>query len=282
MSQLTGNILVVEDEHGIRLFLEHLLQRDGHRVVLAANGEEALPLINVDLDLAILDLNLGKGLSGLDVLEEIRRRAPATEVILLTGNGTLETAVAALREGAHDYLFKPCQAKQLRESVSSGLHKRLRRRQQASLFEQLEQNLSLLAAFKNDALETQEPTTAVPSPTQPPAKATNSTEPETTPQTLRHGRVLIDKVRHTVSISNDPLELSPLEFDILTYLVEQAPRVVSPQDIMQTIHGYDISASEASDVVRTNIYRIRQKIKQLGDNYHIIRTVRGVGYTLEG
>ncbi|MCA9980579.1 MAG: response regulator, partial [Anaerolineales bacterium] len=154
MSQLklTGTILVVEDEYGIRLFLEHLLQRDGHTVVLAENGETAIPLIDTSLDLAILDLNLGKGLSGLDVLQEIRQRAPDTEVILLTGHGTLETAVTALREGAHDYLFKPCQAKQLRASVASGLQKRFRVRQQNNLFNQLEQNLSLLTALNNDTL----------------------------------------------------------------------------------------------------------------------------------
>ncbi len=278
MRHLVGNILVVEDEYGIRLFLEHLLRRDGHTVVLADSGEAAIPLINHELDLAILDLNLGKGMSGIDVLQEIRQHAPETEVVLLTGHGTLETAVAALREGAHDYLFKPCEARQIRASIASGLQKRFRLREQDSILTKLEQNLSLLSAFKS---ESQSPPPAI---ARPPLPDDVLKESETKPeaeQKIQHGRVTIDKIRHTIHLKNTLLELSSLEFDILTYLTEQAPRVVSPQDIVQAIHGYDdISAVEASDVIRTNIYRIRQKIRQIDDSTPFIRTVRGVGYTL--
>lgn len=277
MSHLVGNILIVEDEYGIRLFLEHLLRRDGHTVVLADSGEAAIPLINQELDLAILDLNLGKGMSGIDVLQEIRQHAPETEVVLLTGHGTLETAVAALREGAHDYLFKPCEAKQIRASIASALQKRFRLRQQDSILTRLEQNLSLLSAFKSESQSSPTiPRPPLPSDTQ--AERENEAEAE---KKIQHGRVTIDKIRHTIHLKNTLLELSSLEFDILTYLTEQAPRVVSPQDIVQAIHGYDdISAVEASDVVRSNIYRIRQKIRQIDDSTPFIRTVRGVGYTL--
>ena len=137
----TAKILVMDDELSIRLFLEKTLTRDGHEVVTAASGEEALELIaSQTFDLALLDLKL-KGIGGMEVLAALRERSPDTIVIILTAQASLETAVGALRQGAHDYLFKPCKTFQLRESIQKGLAKRQQALQQRALLQQLEQHL---------------------------------------------------------------------------------------------------------------------------------------------
>lgn len=137
----TAKILVMDDELSIRLFLEKTLTRDGHMVVTAASGEEALELIaGQTFDLALLDLKL-TGIGGLEVLAALREQAPDTVVIILTAQASLESAVAALRQGAHDYLFKPCQTFQLRQSIQQGLAKRQQALQQRGLLQHLEQHL---------------------------------------------------------------------------------------------------------------------------------------------
>ncbi len=120
------DILIVDDEAGIRFFLEEALSRDGHRVVSVESGEAALERIALQtFDLAIIDLNM-KGMSGMELLAALRRQSPQTIAIILTAHASLGTAVEALRQGAHDYLFKPCKTDDLRKSIRSGLLKRHR------------------------------------------------------------------------------------------------------------------------------------------------------------
>jgi signal transduction histidine kinase len=119
-----ATILVVDDESGIRFFLEEIFTRDGYQVVTVDSGEAALERIAAqEFDLALIDLKM-KGIGGIDVLTALRRQSPDTAAIILTAHGSMETAVEALRYGAHDYLFKPCEADELRESVRTGLLKR--------------------------------------------------------------------------------------------------------------------------------------------------------------
>jgi len=102
-----AHILVVDDEAGVRFFLEQLLERDGHQVVAVESGEAALECIAAqEFDLVLVDLRL-QGIGGMDVLAAVRDTAPDTPVIVLTAHASLESAMEALRQGAHDYLFKP-------------------------------------------------------------------------------------------------------------------------------------------------------------------------------
>jgi DNA-binding response OmpR family regulator len=252
-------LLVVDDEQYIRFFLERLLTREGYKVVTASEGTAALAALPQGFDLALLDINLGRGPNGLDILDAIHQSYPEMVVILLTGQGTLETAVAALRRGAHDYLLKPCMADEIRKSVRQGLAKRQSQHKQASLIAQLEQQLSTtLAEIRNVS-------PSIPVPSRP--------HPLASPLT-------IDKERYTAKINSQLLVLTPVEFNILAYLVEQAPQVVTPQQIVYATHQYRTDALEASTIVRSHIYRLRQKIKEAGHAHELIRTVRGVGYAI--
>ncbi len=156
--------LVVDDEAGIRLFIQKTLQRVEHSVVTAATGEQALELLReTPFDLAILDLHLGGKVDGLRVLEAIRWRWPDTVVIILTAHGSLESAMTAIREGVDRYLLKPVTPKELRAVVEETLKGRLER-----LESPLETDVSVellrrgpfsvdlqkhIAFFKDEALE---------------------------------------------------------------------------------------------------------------------------------
>jgi len=132
--------LVVDDEEGIRFFLKETLHRAGHVVVTASSGEEALGQLRESaFDLVMLDLMLGGRVDGLRVLEAVRWRWPETVVIILTAHGSLESAMAAIREGVDGYLLKPVEPHELRQAVQEAMERRqmLGRSREARKKEQL-------------------------------------------------------------------------------------------------------------------------------------------------
>jgi len=100
-------LLIADDEKNIREGLAAGLELAGYEVVTAVDGDDALKrFLKGDIDLVISDLRM-PGLSGIELLEKIQTEIPGTPVILLTGHGTVETAVEAIRLGAWDFLTKP-------------------------------------------------------------------------------------------------------------------------------------------------------------------------------
>lgn len=277
-------ILIVDDEIGIRLTLEDILVRDGHQVITADSGLAALDLIAAQtFDLALLDLNLGD-ISGTEVLAALHRQSPDTIAIMLTAYGSLETAVEALRQGAHDYLFKPCPTVDLRESIRQGLLKRQRAKRQRQLLKQLGQffvnTLDDIQEIveEDSALYVKNPETNRPNEAIIPAANESITrQPE---RFLKYGPLIVDKARHIITLNDHLLELSPTEFSILAYLISEAPRVVPPQELIRQVQGYNSELWEASETVRSHISHIRQKVKQAGTHANIIQTVRSIGYTI--
>jgi two-component system response regulator PilR (NtrC family) len=104
---MSDRILVADDEKGIRESLGQVLREEGYEVVLAADGNEAVRAIDaMEIDLAILDLKM-PGVDGMGVMARAREVSPQTFVIIITAYASIETAVAALHQGAHDYVIKP-------------------------------------------------------------------------------------------------------------------------------------------------------------------------------
>ena len=117
-------LVVADDEKNIREGLAEFLENDGYRALMAADGEEAIRLVDSgDIDLVITDLRMPK-LSGTDLLSRIASRYPGLPVIVLTGHGTIEDAVAAMRAGAFDFLTKPVNLEHLSILVKRALETR--------------------------------------------------------------------------------------------------------------------------------------------------------------
>ena len=115
------SILVVDDEPNIRRLLSFKLSRAGYEVATAESGEEALDgLSSASPDLILLDLRL-PGMQGLDVLERLGQCAPELPVIVLTAQGSVETAVSAMKRGARDFLTKPLELPRLEVAVKNAL-----------------------------------------------------------------------------------------------------------------------------------------------------------------
>ncbi len=117
----TPHILVVDDELGMREFLEVLLTREGYRVTLSDSGRDAIKKIGKgDYDLVLTDIRLGD-VTGLDILRAAKARREETAVILISAYATTETAVEAMNEGAYDYVPKPFDNEELKETLRRAL-----------------------------------------------------------------------------------------------------------------------------------------------------------------
>jgi DNA-binding NtrC family response regulator len=124
-------LLIVDDDEDLRQDLSQLFRKLGHHVTAVSNGEDAL--VKADqtrFDVALLDLHL-PGISGIDLLVQLKERQPELEALMLTAHSSIETAVQAMKRGAYDYLTKPFRAADLEIHVQKAFEKvRLQRREQ--------------------------------------------------------------------------------------------------------------------------------------------------------
>jgi len=128
-SQEHERILVVDDDEFVCNSLKWLLLDEGYRVEVAVDGRSALEILSKQsFDLVLTDLMM-PDVDGLAVLREVKHSAPNTAVIILTGYGTLEAAMAALNDGAYDFLTKPCDDGEMKYKIQGALEqKHLRER----------------------------------------------------------------------------------------------------------------------------------------------------------
>ena len=122
-----ANVLLVDDEtEFVETFSERLELRN-LRILKAFNGEEALQVLakNQDLEIVILDVKM-PGMNGIETLVEIKKKYPLVEVIMLSGHADVESAIDGMKQGAFDYLMKPCDMDQIVAKVTEAAAKKRR------------------------------------------------------------------------------------------------------------------------------------------------------------
>ena len=130
-------ILIVDDERSMQEFLEILLRKEGYEVATAGDvGSALLALESDDFDLVISDIQMPDR-SGLDLLRSLRQAQPEVVVIMITAFATTETAIAAMKEGAYDYITKPFKVDEIKIVVGKALEKKLLASENARLRHEL-------------------------------------------------------------------------------------------------------------------------------------------------
>lgn len=128
------SVLLVDDDATFRQVMANELTRLGYQIEAVGSGEEAIRRIgSLEPEVVLLDLRL-PGMNGLDVLKSIHANSPATEVVMLTGHGSIDTAIEAIRIGAFDYVVKPCPLDELHIRIQRAIERRSLR-QRANLLE---------------------------------------------------------------------------------------------------------------------------------------------------
>ena len=117
----TATLLVVDDDEGNRDTLEHMLSKEGFRVLQASSGDEGLDIVRRERPAVVLtDLKM-PGMDGVALLKATKELSPSTEVVLMTAYGTVETAVEAMKEGAYDFITKPFKRHQVLKTLRNAV-----------------------------------------------------------------------------------------------------------------------------------------------------------------
>ena len=268
MTQELYRLLVVDDEDTTRQSLAHILRLEGYQVETANGGQAAIQmLVQNNFDLVLLDLKM-PGMDGLEVLRYITRLASSTptlhatqqqpSVIMLTAHGSLESAIEALRQGAHDYLLKPSSPEQILNSVAQGLHARSAQIQQNSRLHELEQ------AQKQSEER---------------GKGTRTA----THPALYHlpHEITYDPTRREIKHYDKVILLTPTEGKLIKVLLDNPGYVFNHRELVLLVQGYDTKEWEAPEVLRPLVSRLRRKLHQLPGGDSWIMSIRGTGYVFE-
>ncbi|HLU25555.1 MAG TPA: sigma-54 dependent transcriptional regulator [Longimicrobiales bacterium] len=141
-----ARILVVDDEEGIRRVLRQLLEYEGHEVRVAGGGAEALEIFaEMRPDLTFLDVKMAR-MDGLEVLGRMRELDPTAVVVMISGHGTIETAVEATRRGAYDFLEKPLDTDRILLTIRNALRHRGLAEENARLRGQIESRYEIVGS----------------------------------------------------------------------------------------------------------------------------------------
>jgi len=250
-----ARVLVVDDESSMRATLDEILSGEGFEVITAAGGEAALATLRQEpVDLMLLDLRM-PGMNGLEVTEQAQRIAPDTMIVILTAHGTLDSAITAMRQGAFDYLLKPCAPPEIVAAVRRGLSHRTQRIRQRDLITLMQRAIQEL---------------------QIPSASAGGTE---TPERFIQSRgISLDLQRHVANARGELLDLTLTEFKLLAYLMQRPDQVISPRELVSSVQGYEADEHEARAIIRVHIRRLRQKLEPNPDSPEYILNVRGVGY----
>ncbi|CAM4219007.1 response regulator YycF [Paenibacillus alkaliterrae] len=243
-----GKILVVDDEQPIADILKFNLEKEGHQVICAFDGGEAVRLAFEEKpDLILLDLMLPVK-DGMDVCREVRTRLQMP-IIMLTAKDTEIDKVLGLELGADDYVTKPFSTRELLARVKAHL-----RRQQKPA--------AATAGLSGASSGT--------------SAADTPAEPE--PQGFKLFNLFIDTDMYVVYKDGEPLDLTHREYELVYYMARNSGKVMTREHLLQAVWGFEYFGDVRT--VDVTIRRLREKIEDDPSRPEYIMTRRGLGYMM--
>jgi DNA-binding response OmpR family regulator len=279
------SVLLVEDDAKLRRTLGTWISHAGYDVTPAPDGETAVRLlVAASFDVIVSDIVMG-GLDGLGVLQAAGRLRPPPAVILLTGQGTLESAMAALRAGAFDYLLKPCNGSELLARIAAAAAHVDAQRQLRAALELLTfsavgaGSLPVTSSGVYGAVHTSGYSTGpgarsgagpglmpgaiaplvLPAPAPLPRAAAQGA-PAEPDQVIVFGDLEVGPSRLQVSFEGRPVALTRIEYALLRHLVERQGQVCRYGELAFASHKLALDDGEARDLLRTHLQNLRSKL----------------------
>ena len=254
-----ARILIVDDDEATRKSLTEILRYEKYDVLSADAGETAVEaLVSNEIDLMLLDIRM-VGMDGIEVLKKAKEISPDTQVVMLTGHGSMETAIEALRYEAHDYLLNPPSRQEVLSSVARGLAQRDETKRKRMLLGQIEDSVVQLKDVEGI--------------TAPP-------KPKRQVVPLPEG-VSLDLARREMWRGPTKERLTPTEGKLLEIFVTNWGRVMSHSNLVFLVQGYEVPEWEAPVFLRPLISRLRRKLSSFPRGEKWISSVRGIGYVFD-
>ena len=262
------SILVVDDDFNLRQSLSYLLKKAGYSVTVSGDPVEALCILKSGpFDLIFLDLKMPK-MDGLALLIDIRKLYKNVPVFILTAHATLNTAIEALRQGASDYFIKPFKPEGILKRVNEVLYKMSQIRRRYEIEDQFVSLSCELRSLDNADRFVSQPELP---------KIIQLTDPS---RLLQRGSFVVDLHGQLATLDNERLKLSPTGLMYLSVLLRRSPEAVSYEELVHEVQGYNISRSEARNIARWQIYKLRKVVEPDPENPCYVLNVRCYGYRL--
>lgn len=275
MSDSPARVLVVDDEAAIQYAISKSLQKLGYAVDSAGTGEDALAFLKTqEYDVVLTDIRM-PGISGVELLAQVREMYPDTSVVMMTGYADLDAAVESLRLGATDYLRKPSSNKDIRESVEKGIYRAQSMRKRRKLLTAIQSNLEELSstAFEDKPKDSTPMEEAE-------DRASDHLPPVTALYAIELGALTLYPGRYQIELHGHLIDLTPTEFDLLMYLATHRGRVVPCSELVREVRNHIADEEEAREVIRPHISNLRRKVKLNQQEIDLVVNVRGMGYRL--
>jgi DNA-binding response OmpR family regulator len=276
-SDTMPRILVVDDEAYLRQALAHALALEQFEVLEADSGEAALAYVLAGrCDMVLLDLAL-PDLYGTEVMDQARQAYPHLPMIVLTGHATVESAIAAVRADAVDYLLKPVSIRAVVETVRQVWKKAMAEQRQRALLETMRVAFQLEAGEAPEREERGKGKREAHPPTPFPQIVYKRQEAEPSPVGValdreRRQAVIHANGRHTVGLTES-------EEAILGCLLDHPEKVFSCRELVRRALGYvEEDEFTAQTLIRPYISRLRKKVEPDPEHPRWIQTIRGRGY----
>ncbi|RPA65474.1 DNA-binding response regulator [Aerococcus agrisoli] len=248
-------VLIVDDEQSILTLLKYSLEKEGYEVIQAEDGQTGFDIaMKDDLDFIILDLMLPK-MDGMDVCKNLRLNKVNTPILMLTAKDDELERIIGLELGADDYMTKPFSPRE----VLARMKAILRRASYSS---------SNVVVEKND--EKHEITLT---------KDSVGNYKDEDVEIIRAGDIEIHVNDYVVYVRGESIEMTPKEFELLTYMARRVNRTLSREQLLQKLWRFDYAGE--TRIVDVHVSHLREKIELDTKNPEYIITVRGFGYKFE-
>jgi DNA-binding response OmpR family regulator len=259
-----ARILIVDDERHIRAAVLHALSLAGYQTEEAESGQAALRLLqDTHYDLMVLDMRMPE-MDGIEVMQRARQLSPDLLIIILTGHATVESAIAAVKSDAVDYLLKPASIHDIVSTVANALQARAEQVQRQHLLHVMGETMDMLR-------QTQMPVAVPPSVDHQPERF------------MQVGALTLDRVKRLVITSGvqpRTINLTEGEAAIMIQFMEQPDQVLSCRQLARSTWEYDLDEHEAQSLIHPYIFRLRRKIETDPNHPQLICTIRSRGYLL--
>lgn len=249
---MKATILVVDDEEITRKTLAEILRLEDYQVDVEPDGESAIQHAKQKFyRVILLDVRL-PGITGIEALKILSEISPDSHVILMTGYGSFDSAIEAVKYHAYDYLLKPVSS----EEILSAVHR------------------ALVSGRRTEPMSVNDSSTIYGE------ARVGGVRGSSNLILLGYGAAL-DRSRRWIVSRAVRVELTRAEARLLEVMVENRGKVVRQSDLVLGVQGYEVTDAEATNILRPLVSRLRSKLKQVPGLTNSLKNVRGSGYVLE-
>jgi DNA-binding response OmpR family regulator len=253
---MNSTIFIIDDEISYRRKLTLLLEEEEYSIIaLSGNDEIFTALDDGDISLMITDPHL-QDVDGFELIRQAREISPNTEIIILTGEGSMESAIQATQLGVHDYLLKPVSEQKFLSSVASAIALQNHRKRKRILFEQMDKTLWALKDIYGIG---------------------EVVEQNNRVLRLSDG-IKVDLAQRKLWKGDKETYLTPAQGKLFKAFIVNWGQVLTYKELTSIAYGQEVDEFEAPEVLRPIISRMRKRLAVFDGAEKWIKTIRGTGY----